>query len=68
LSPLINKKLLEENKNIYMAYAIQTNSVLKNIDKKIIQDIAKYYGIDLNRLTDVNKLEVKITKQFKKLI
>lgn len=68
LSPLINKKLLEENKNIYIEYAIQTNSALKNIDKKIIQDIAKYYGIDLNRLTDVIKLEVEITKQFKKLI
>ena len=68
LSPLINKKLLEENKNIYIEYAIQTNSALKNIDKKIIQDIAKYYGIDLNRLTDVNKLEAGITKQFKKLI
>jgi len=68
LSPLINKKLLEKDKNIYISYAIQTNSSLKNIDKKIIQDIAKYYGIDLNRLTDVNKLEVKITKQFKKLI
>ena len=67
LSPLINKKLLEENKNIYIEYAIQTNSALKNIDKKIIQDIAKYYGIDLNRLTDVIKLEFEITKQFKKL-
>jgi len=68
LSPLINKKLLEENKNIYIEYAIQTNSALKNIDKKIIQDMAKYYGIDLNRLTNIIKLEVEITKQFKKLI
>lgn len=68
LSPLINKKLLEENKNIYIEYTIQTNSALKNIDKKIIQNIVKYYGIDLDRLTDINKLEAGITKQFKKLI
>jgi len=68
LSPLINKKLLEENKNIYIEYTIQTNSALKNIDKKIIQDIAKYYGIDLNRLTDIIKLEFEITKQLNKLI
>lgn len=68
LSPLINKKMLEKNKNIYIEYAIQTNSALKNIDKKIIQDITKYYSIDLNRLTDVNKLEAGITKQFNKLI
>jgi len=68
LSPLINKNILEKNKNIYIEYAIQTNSALENIDKKIIQDIAKYYGVNLNKLTDINKLEVKITKQFKKLI
>jgi len=68
LSPLINKKLLEENKNIYIEYTIQTNSALKNIDKKIIQDIAKYYGIDLNRLTDIIKLDFEITKQLNKLI
>ncbi len=68
LSPLVNKKLLEENKNIYIEYAIQTNSALKNINKKIIQDLAKYYEIDLDRLTDVAKLEIEITEQFKKLI
>jgi len=68
LSPLINKNMVEKNKNIYIEYAIQTNSALKNIDKKIIKNIAEYYGIDLNRLTDVNKLEAGIIKQFKKLI
>lgn len=68
LSPLINKNMMEKNKNIYIEHAIQTNSALKNIDKKIIQNIVKYYGIDLNRLTDINKLEAGITKQFKKLI
>jgi len=68
LSPLMNKNMLEKNKNIYIEYAIQTNLALKNIDKNIILNIAKYYGIDLNKLTDINKLEVRITKQFKKLI
>jgi len=68
LSPLINRNMLEKNKNIYIEYALQTNSALKNIDKKIIQEITKYYGIDLNRLTNINKLEAGITKQFKKLI
>lgn len=68
LSPLINKNMLKKNKNIYIEHAIQTNLAFKNIDKKIIQNIAKYYGIDLNRLTDINKLEVEITKQFNKLI
>lgn len=67
LSPLINKNMLEKNKNIYIEYAIQTNCALKNADKKIIQDITKYYGIDLDRLTDINKLENEITKQFKEL-
>jgi hypothetical protein len=68
LSPLINKNMLKKNKNIYIEHAIQTNLAFKNIDKKLIQNIAKYYGIDLNRLTDINKLEVEITKQFNKLI
>jgi hypothetical protein len=68
LSPLINKNMLKKNKNIYIEHAVQTNLAFKNIDKKIIQNIAKYYGIDLNRLTDINKLEVEITKQFNKLI
>lgn len=68
LSPLINKNILEKKKNIYIEYAIQTNSVLKNIDKRIIQDITKYYGINLNRLTDSNKLDAEITKQFNTLI
>jgi len=68
LSPLINRDLLEKNKNIFVQYSIRTNPILKNMDKEIIREITKHYGVDFNNLTEIKKLEIEINKHFKTLI
>lgn len=68
LSPLVNRDLLEKHKSIYVEYALQTNSILKNTDREILKEITNHYGIDLNNLTEIEKLEVQIRTHFKTLI
>lgn len=68
LSPLINREELEKNKKNYVEYAIQTNSVLKTSNKAVLQEIAEYYEINLNRLVNIETLEKAIKNQFNTLI
>ena len=68
LSPLINREELEKNKKSYIEYAIQTNLVIKTSNKAILQEIAEYYEINLNNLTNIETLEKKIQNQLNTLI
>lgn len=68
LSPLINRELLEKNKKDYVEYAIQSSPVVKNIDKKAMKEIIKYYHIGVGKLRKPEYLEKKILKQFNRLI
>ena len=68
LSPLINREELEKNKKRYIEHAIQTNSVIKTSNKAILQEIAEYYEINPNNLTNIKKLEKEIQNQLNTLI
>ena len=68
LSPLINREELEKNKKSYIEYAIQTNLVIKTSNKAILQEIAEYYEINPNNLTNIKKLEKEIQNQLNTLI
>lgn len=67
LSPLVNKNLLEKNKNLFIDYALQCNHVLKNIDENIKMEIASYYGIDIDNLHNIKVLEKIIISLLKTL-
>ncbi len=68
LSPLVSREALEKNKRKYIEYAIHTNPVIKKADKAVLEEIAEYYGINLNKLTRIKELEKEIQSQFNALI
>ncbi len=68
LSPLVDIKDVEQNKELYILYAITTNKVLRGLDGSILKKITDYYNININATESVNTLEEKIKNRLDKLI
>jgi len=68
LSPLVHIEDLEQNKKLYILYAIKTNKVLREMDNSIRQKIVNYYKIKLNNTDNVDKIEKAIKNRLSLLI
>lgn len=68
LSPLITIEDVEQNKNLYVLYAIKTNKVFREIDNSILKKIANYYKIKFDGIDDVSKIEKVVKDRLSKLI
>jgi len=68
LSPLVNIEDVEQNKKLYVLYAIRTNKALRHVDNSILGRIADYYEINLNNAHDVAKIEKEIKQKLSRLI
>ncbi|MEW6618689.1 MAG: hypothetical protein AB1422_04985 [bacterium] len=67
LSPLINIEDVQQNKKLYVLYAIKTNKVFKEMDNSILKKIAEHYKIKFND-TDASKIEKATKDRLSKLI
>lgn len=68
LSPLVDVKDVQQNKKLYVLYAIKTNKVFKEMDNSIIKKIAGYYKIKFDDMDDVSEIERAIKDKLSKLI
>lgn len=68
LSPLINIEDVEQNKNLYVLYAIKTNKVFREVNNSVLKKIANYYKIKFNNTVKVDKLEKAIRNRLISLI
>ena len=68
LSPLVNIEDVEQNKKLYILYAIKTNKVLREIDNSILKKIANYYKIKFNNTDNIDKIEKAIKDRLSPLI
>lgn len=68
LSPLVNIEDVEQNKKLYILYAIKTNKVLREMDNSILKKIADYYKIKFNNTNNVDKIEKAIKDRLSPLI
>jgi len=68
LSPLVHIEDVEQNKKLYVSYAIKTNKVFKNMKNSILKKITEYYKIKLDKTGDAYELEKVIKNKLIKLI
>lgn len=68
LSPLVNIEDVEQNKKIYVLYAIKTNKVLKEMNSSMLKKITKYYNIKIDQYNDIDCIEKKIKNNLSKLV
>jgi len=68
LSPLIHIEDVEQNKKLYVSYAIKTNKVLKNMRNSILKKITEYYKIKHEKTDDIYEMEKIIKNKLIKLI
>ncbi|HLE09028.1 MAG TPA: Eco57I restriction-modification methylase domain-containing protein [Thermodesulfobacteriota bacterium] len=68
LSPLVHIEDVEQNKKLYVLYAIKTNKVFKNMKNSILKKITEYYKIKLDKTGDAYELEKVIKNKLIKLI
>lgn len=68
LSPLINKEDVQQNKNLYVLYAIKTNKVFREVDNSILKKISDYYKIKFDDIDDISKIEKAIKDKLNELI
>jgi len=64
LSPLANIEDLENNKKLYVLYALKTNRVLRGIKNSIRDEILSYYRININNIDYFNELEIESKIRF----
>jgi len=68
LSPLVHIEDVEQNKKLYILYALKTNKVLREMDNSILKKIANYYKIKFNNTDNVDKIEKVIKDRLSLLI
>jgi hypothetical protein len=68
LSPLVHIEDVEQNKKLYILYAIKTNKILREMDNSILKKITNYYKIKFNNTDNVDKIEKVIKDRLSKLI
>ena len=68
LSPLIDVKEVERDKDIYVLYAIKTNRILKEIDNYTSEKIATFYNVKIDNDRNIDKIEKTIKNRLSKLV
>lgn len=68
LSPLIDIEDVEQNKKLYVSYAIKTNKVLKNMRNSILKKIMEYYKIKHEKTDNIYEMEKIIKNKLFKLV
>ena len=68
LSPLANIQEVENDKKLYVSYAIETNAILKRVEQSTIKEIMKFYNIETRNNKDVKTIETAIKNRLSKLV
>jgi hypothetical protein len=68
LSPLVNIDEVEQNKELYVSYAIKTNKVFKEMRNSILWKIEEFYKVKLDKTDDIDKIEKIIKHRLGKLV
>jgi len=68
LSPLVDIEDVEQNKKLYVLYALKTNKTLRDIDSSLLKKIVEYYKIKFNNTENIDKIEKTIKDKLCKLI
>ena len=68
LSPLIDIKEVERDKDLYVSYAIKTNRIFKEIRNSILKKITKFYNIKIEHINDIDRLERILKSDLSKLV
>jgi hypothetical protein len=68
LSPLIDVEEVEQDKKLYVSYAIKTNRTFKEIVSSIPAKIANFYNVKIDNSSDIGKVEKAIINKLSKLV
>ncbi|MDI6735397.1 MAG: Eco57I restriction-modification methylase domain-containing protein [bacterium] len=68
LSPLVHIEDVEQNKELYVSYAIKTNKVFKEMGNSILRKIAEFYKVKFDKTADIDKMEKTIKHRLVKLV
>lgn len=68
LSPLVNIEDAEQNKELYISYAIKTNRVFRGMGNSISRKIAEFYKVKIDNIGNVDKIERLIKDRLNKLV
>jgi hypothetical protein len=68
LSPLIDVEEVEQDKKLYVSYAIKTNRTFKEIVNSIPAKIANFYNVKIDNSSDISKVEKAIRNKLSKLV
>ncbi|MEK6599413.1 MAG: SAM-dependent methyltransferase [Deltaproteobacteria bacterium] len=68
LSPLVNIKDVEQNKGLYISYAIKTNRVFREMSNSVPKKISDFYKVKLDNIDNADKIEKTIKVRLSKLI
>jgi len=70
LSPLADIQEVERDKKLYVAYAIKTNRIFKEIGNSILTKITKFYNVEIDLINDndINRIEKTIKNKLNKLV
>ncbi|MFH1825044.1 MAG: hypothetical protein ABH873_07470 [Candidatus Firestonebacteria bacterium] len=68
LSPLANIEDIEQNKELYISYAIKTNQSFREMDNSLQKKIVNYYKIKTYNMEHVDKIEKTIKNRLNRLI
>jgi hypothetical protein len=68
LSPLVDIKEVERDKELYVSYAIKTNRIFREIKNAIPKKIANFYNVKIDNVNDVDRVEKIIKNRLRKLV
>ncbi len=68
LSPLVDVKEVERDKDVYVLYALKTNRILKEIDNYTSEKIASFYNVKIDNDRNIDKIEKTIRNRLSKLV
>lgn len=68
LSPLVDVKQVERDKDIYVLYALKTNRILKEIDNYTYRKIVRFYNVKIDHERNIDKIEKTIKNRLSKLV
>lgn len=68
LSPLVNIEEVQQNKKLYILYALKTNKALREMNNSIFKKITNYYKVRFNNTNNVDKMEKAIKDRLNSLI
>lgn len=68
LSPLVDMEEVEQNKELYVFYAMNANRTLKEIGNSTLDKIANFYSIKIRNSSNIGEIEETIRNKLNKLV